>query len=203
MARKDQEAFRMECVSRARVFKRSWVEMAEALVTVRNDGLYDKWGYDSIHSYANDELHIKKATVDKLTGSFYALEQYVPHVLAWDGVAQQLPEVEVVDYFAKAVDPPRKKDGEQPKAPSEDVVSELKRAIFDDHTSAAALKRRVDPILHPKSDDELRLQILARAEASARALEGIVVGIDGLSEERVEQVTSALEELRKDLDALE
>ena len=37
MAKGDEEAFRMQTVSLARVFKRSWIEMAEALSTVLSD----------------------------------------------------------------------------------------------------------------------------------------------------------------------
>ena len=197
MAKGDRQAFRMQCVARARVFKRSWVEMAEALVQVRNDELHRDWGYESVFAYAAEELNIKKATAEKLTASYYALEQHAPHVLQWDGVAQPLPEYEIVDYFAKAVDPPEGRE-----APASDVVDELKRAIFDEHASAAALKRRFNPILHPKDEDQERAAVLSRAKSAARTLEGLVGSIDGLSEERVEQVTSTLEELRRDLDSL-
>jgi polyhydroxyalkanoate synthesis regulator phasin len=193
----------MHCVTCARAFKRSWVEMAEALVEVRNKDLHHRWGYDSLFGYAQEELNIKKATVEKLTGSYYALETHAPHVLQWDGVAQPLPEYEIVDYFAKAVDPPANKKGERPDAPSSEVVDDLKRAIFEEQVSGPALKRRFNPILHPKDDDDERRARVQRAKSSARALEGLIADIDGLSKKRVSEVTEALEELRKDLEALD
>lgn len=191
---KRDEAFRMDVVAKARVFKRSWVDMAEALVEVRNREYHTKWGYETLHDYAQEELRIKRATVDKLTGSYYALETHVPHVLSWDGVAQAMPEMEAVDYFAKAVDAEEK--------PPRDVMNELKQAIFEDQLSTPLLRRKFNPVLHPK-EEETKKEIVQRVRASARRLEELITTLDGLSEQRVEQVTSALEDLRHDLDALE
>lgn len=200
---KRDEAFRMEVLARARAFKRSWVDMAEALVEVRNRGYYRRWGYETLHGYALEELNIKRSTVDKLTGSYAALEQYVPHVLQWDGVAQSIPELEAVEFFAKAVDPPAPKDGAAPPPPAREVIDELKQAIFEDQINASSLRRRFNPILNPKPETDPKKELLARVRQSARRLEEMLADVEGLSEERVEQVTTALAELRRDLDALE
>lgn len=204
MANAQHESFRMQVVSHARAFKRSWVDMAEALVRVRNQGLHRAWGYETLHGYALEELNIKRTTCDKLTGSYRAIERYAPQVLEWDGVAQQVPEMEAVDYFARAVDPRPKKEGEAPpEPPAESVVEELKQALFEDHASAPTLRRRFGEVLNPKTDEEHRRMLLSRVRSSARRLEGLVTQVDGLSEERVESVTTCMEELRSDLDALE
>lgn len=201
---KRDEALRMEVVSRARVFKRSWVDMAESLVQVRSHGYHRRWGYETLHGYALEELNIKRTTVDKLTGSYQALEQHVPHVLQWDGVAQSMPELDAVEYFARAVDPPAPKNGgEAPPPPPSDVVDELKQAIFEDHVSSPSLRRRFNPVLHPKPETDARRELLTKVRSSARRLEEMLGAIEGLSEERVERVTSALEELRQDIEALE
>jgi hypothetical protein len=204
MANAQHESFRMNVVSQARAFKRSWVDMAEALVQVRSRRLHEKWGYETLHGYALEELNIKRTTCDKLTGSYQAIERYAPHVLDWDGVAKQVPEMEAVDYFARAVDPRPKRDGEPPPEPPEPaVVDELKQALFEDQASAPSLRRRFGEVLNPRSDDEHRRMLLQRVRSSARRLEGLVTQVDGLTEDRVEQVTSCMEELRADLDALE
>lgn len=204
MGKADEEGFRMQVVSRARVFKRSWVDMAEALATVRGRRLYERWGYETLHGYALEELNIKRSTADKLTGSYHALERHVPHVLQWDGVAQQVPEMEAVDYFAKAVEPRPAREGEEPPdPPSADVVEELKQAIFEDQVSTPSLRRRFNPMLHPKDESDVRRDLLNKVRASARRLEAMLTEVDGLEEDRVEQVTAALEELRRDIDALE
>ncbi len=201
---KGDEAFRMDVVSRARAFKRSWVDMAEALCEVQSRSHYRRWGYETLHGYALEELNIKRGTVEKLTGSYHALERHVPHVLSWDGVAQSMPEMEAVEFFAKAVDPPARRSGEPPPAaPPRSVVEELKQAIFQDQVSPPSLRRRFNPILNPKEESDSRRELLARVRASARRLEEMVTVLDGLSETRVEQVVSVLEELRQDLDSLE
>lgn len=199
---KRDEAYRMEVVTRARAFKRSWVDMAEALIEVRKNGFHKRWGYETLHGYALEELNIKRTTVDKLTGSYQALEQHVPHVLQWDGVAQSMPEMDAVEFFARAVDPPAPKHGVAPEPPPRDVVEELKQAIFEDQVSPPSLRRRFNPVLNPKPETDARLELLSRVRASARRLEQMLTEIEGLSETRVEQVTSALEELRRDIDAL-
>jgi hypothetical protein len=191
------EQLRMRAVEKARAFKRSWVDMAETLVEIRNRRAYEAWGYETLHGYALEELHIKRATVDKLTGSYYTLEQHAPHVLEWDGVAKQVPEIEAIEYFAKAIDPPEKE-----ARPSRKVVEELKQAIFEEQASAPSLRRRFNPILHPKEEGDDRRALLDRVRSSAERLSAMIPGVDGLSEQRVDQVTSALEELKRDLDLL-
>lgn len=204
MSNAQHESFRMQVVSRARQFKRSWVDMAEALVEVRSKGLFRAWGYETLHGYALEELNIKRSTCEKLTGSYHAIERYAPHVLEWDGVAKQVPEMEAVDYFARAVEPRPRKEGEPaPPPPSDEVVAELKQALFEDQASAPSLRRRFNEVLHPKSDDAHRRELLQRVRSSARRLEGLVTQVDGLTEDRVDAVTSCMEELRADLDALE
>lgn len=200
---KRDEAYRMEVVTRARAFKRSWVDMAEALVEVRKQGWYKRWGYESLHGYALEELNVKRGTVDKLTGSYTALEQHVPHVLSWDGVAQSMPDMDAVEYFARAVDPAPAREGEPaPEPPALEVLEQLKQAIFEDQVSPPSLRRRFNPLLHPKPEADPRLELVARIRAGAQRLEAMLADVEGLSEETVEHVTRALEELRRDLDAL-
>ncbi|MGE3634824.1 MAG: hypothetical protein AB7P00_33295 [Sandaracinaceae bacterium] len=196
------ESFRMQVVSRARAFKRSWVDMAEALVEVRNRVLHRSWGYETLHGYAQEELNIKRSTCEKLTGSYHAIERHAPHVLGWDGVAQPMPEMDTVDFFARSVEPKPRRDGEIPDKPAPEVVADLRRALFEDNATIPTLRKRLNEGKPPKDDDEARRALIERVRASARKLEELVVHVDGLSEERVEQVTSCMEELRSDLDEL-
>ena len=193
----------MQVVSAARAFKRSWVDMAEVLVQVRSRGLHHQWGYETLHGYALEELNIKRSTVDKLTGSYHAMERHVPHALEWDGVAHAMPALDAVDYFRQAVDPKPRRDGDPvPDPPSDEVVDELKTAIFEDLVSAPSARRRFNEVLKPKSDDELRAQLLGRVRSTALRLEGLVTAVDELSADRVQQVAECMEELRADLEAL-
>lgn len=200
---KRDEAFRMEVVTKARSFKRSWVDMAESLVEVRSRGYFERWGYETLHGYALEELNIKRSTVDKLTGSYHALEQHVPHVLSWDGVAQSMPDMEAVEYFAKAVEPREDAEGEPSAGPPREVIDELKQAIFEDQINPSSLRRRFNPMLHPKAEVDPKKELLARVKAQARRLEELLGGVEGLTEERLEHVTRALAELRADIDRLD
>lgn len=194
-----RESLRMRVVSRARLFKRSWVDMAEALVQVRNDRLYEEWGYSTLHEYALEELHIKPSTTDKLTGSYHALERHVPHVLTWDGVAQQIPAVEAVDYFAKAMEP----TDESRSAPTPEQVDELKQAIFEEQVSAPAARRRFEPLLAPKSEQQRQGEHRRRALGAVRKLLSTLPEIDGLDTKRLAVAEGALTALEEDLLALD
>jgi len=198
-----KEAFRMQVISCARAFKRSWVDMAEALVKVRSGDLYQQWGFETLHGYALEELNIKRSTAEKLTGSYHAMERHVPHVLEWDGVGQQIPTMDAVEYFARAIDPKPKKSGDPvPDPPSVEVVDDLKQAIFEDLTSAPALRRRFNDVLRPKSEEQQRQDILGRVRSTASRLESLVTHLDELDSDRVDEVTRCMAELRDDLDAL-
>ncbi len=199
---KRDEAYRMEAVTRARAFKRSWVDMAEALVEVRKNGWFQRWGYETLHGYALEELHIKRSTVVKLSGCYTALDLHVPHVLQCDGFAQSMPDMDAVEYFARAVDPPAREGEAPPPPPPPDVVEQLKQAIFEDHVSSPSLRRRFNPILNPKPETDPRAELVERIRSSAQRLEAMLANVEGLSAETVEHVTRALEELRRDLDAL-
>ncbi len=193
----------MRVISCARAFKRSWVDMAEVLVTVRSGHLYQEWGFETLHGYALEELNIKRSTCDKLTGSYRAMEQHVPHVLEWDGVGQEMPTIDAVEYFARALDPKPRREGDPvPDPPSEQVVDDLKQAIFTDLASAPSLRRRFNDVLRPKSEAQQRQDILGRVRSTANRLESLVSHLDDLSGDRVDEVTRCMAELRNDLDAL-
>lgn len=209
LADKGDDAQRLEIVQRARRFKRSWIEMAEALVHVRATRAYERWGYEDLYAYCQQELQIKKSTVDKLTGSFMALRSHAPQVLGRDGVAQPIPSVDAVDYFAQAMRSTREEDetggaraGHDDSARSPEVIEELRQAVFDDNQNVVALRRRFNPLLHPKPEGADRLDALEKTRAAARRLENLLESCEGLSAKRVGEVRAALEHLQEDLEAL-
>src|SRR5687767_8775032 len=82
---------RLELVHRAQRFKRSWLELAEALQALSRSRAYEAWGYADLREYCSKELLIRSATVDKLLLSFSTLERHAPEVLERDGVARNIP----------------------------------------------------------------------------------------------------------------
>ncbi len=93
---------RVEVLGLAGRFKRSWVELGEALHRVREEGSWEPWGFGSFVDYCRKELHIRKATADKLTASFGYLTQHAPEVLERDGVYEPIPQPDTVHALARA-----------------------------------------------------------------------------------------------------
>jgi hypothetical protein len=58
-------------------------------------------------------------------------------------------------------------------------------------------------VLNPKDEGQQRIDLLNRVRANSRRLEALVSEVEELTEERVEQVTQCMEELRTDIDLLE
>jgi hypothetical protein len=195
------DELRVHVVRRAREFKRSWVMMAEALVEVRNRESYLDWGYEDFYSYCSLELQLKQATADKLTGSYVALKRHAPSVLKRDGLNERIPTCDAVDYFAKALQKnPGNDDGE--RAIAEEVVDELRHAVFEEGAPVSDLRKRFNPVFNPKPEGAEQMDTLRRATASVRRLERTIEEIEGLPRSTVRASLDALEALREDLTAL-
>jgi hypothetical protein len=200
------EPRRLDALRSTQRFKRSWVELAETLVNLRRDKTFESWGYEDFHTYCAQELHLRRATVDKLTISFSTLQRLAPQVLAWDGVEREIPSLQAVDYFGKAVEVanlgPAANEQTRPKQQPRQVIKDLRHAVFDEGQSVAELRRRFDPILRPKPKGTETLDVIQRALAATRKLVDLVPEIDGLAEKRVATVERALGGLRQDLEEL-
>jgi len=208
LERTGAEPARLDALRCAQGFKRSWVELAGKLVEIRRERAYEAWGYDDFHRYCNDELHLRRATVDKLTISFHTLERVAPQVLSWDGVAKTIPSYDAIDYLGKAMRVPRELgDDEKPKrreepAPPREVIKELRQAVFDEGQSVGELRKRFDPVLWPKPKGADELELVQKASALARKLVETIAEIDGLSERRVAQLEQVIGGLRQELEAI-
>ncbi len=201
LAEQGADPLRLEVLSCARQFKRSWVDMARALTKVHQRRAYVKWGYPDLYAYCAEELLIKKATVDKLTGSYFALERHAPKLLEADGIQQPIPSHDSVDYFARALG---ERGSRPPKTPpAVEVLDELKRAVFENAQPLSALRQQFDPVLYAKSDQEKQQALLAKARAEVRRLLALLPDLPGLSRRRIAEVEAALEALGRDLERLE
>lgn len=192
------DELRVHVVRRAREFKRSWVRMAEALVEVRNREAYRSWGYEDFYSYCSLELQIKQATADKLTGSYVALKRHAPSVLKRDGIQQPIPTCDAVEYFAKAL---RQEPGRmtEPRAVDPAVINQLRHAVFEEGAPVTELRRRFNPVFHPRPDGAEQMETIRRATATARRLERMIEEIDGLPRPTVRAALDSLEALREEL----
>ncbi len=193
------DELRVHVVRRARDFKRSWVMMAEALVEVRNRESYLEWGYENFYAYGALELQIKQATADKLTGSYVALKRHAPSVLKRDGLNQRIPTCDAVDYFARALNKAPGEDGPNERAVDQEVVDELRQAVFEEGAPVTELRKRFNPVLHPRPEGAEQIDAIRRATTATRRLERMIEEIDGLHRPTVRAALDSLEALREDL----
>ncbi len=194
---------RLDLVKRAQRFKRSWVELAEALARVHKNQAYVTWGYGDLHEYCARELAIKPATADKLLLSLSTVERHAPEVLKRDGVARDIPSIDAVDYFNRALGSEDKPGPFRRLDAPDELVQQLRSAVFDEGNSVRELRERFDPVLRPKPEQSEALEQLRRTRAAAHKLQGLLPEVEGLTEARVGRVLAALEALLRDLDALE
>jgi hypothetical protein len=200
---------RLQALRSTQRFKRSWVELAEILVAIRRDSMFESWGHEEFYAYCAQELFLKRATVDKLTVSFSTLQRLAPSVLKWDGVEREIPSYQAVDYFSRAMGaagaPPDDRaanDAAPPAPPPREVIKELRHAVFDEGQSVAELRRRFDPILHPKPAGAEQLETISKAIGTARRLAELLPDVDGLTDKRVATTEKALGGLRQELEEL-
>jgi hypothetical protein len=193
------DELRVHVVRRARDFKRSWVMMAEALVEVRNRESYLDWGYENFYSYCSLELQLKQATADKLTGSYVALKRHAPSVLKRDGLNEHIPTCDAVDYFARALQKGPGNDDEHEPAVDRGVVDELRHAVFEEGAPVTELRKRFNPLFHPKPEGTQQIDTIRRATAAARRLERMIEEIDGLRRPTLRATLDSLEALREEL----
>lgn len=198
------DPLRVEALECARLFKRSWVQMADALRRIKERSAYEAWGYRDLYSYCAEELLIKKATVDKLTASYGALERHAPRALAADGVDTPLPPMDSVHYYAKAVGEDEAGAGavQQTTVKAQDVLDELHRAVFEEMRPVQELRKEFNPVLYPKTDDQQLLERLQRARSGVRRLVGILPDLEGVATGTIADVEAALQRLHRDLDRL-
>src|SRR5688572_24204584 len=87
---------RHTCLVAAKRFKSTWAELGKLLVKVRNGAEFEAWGYDSFEAYCQKELHLRKATADKLTRSYSFLEKHEPRAVSREDFPERAPAFEVI-----------------------------------------------------------------------------------------------------------
>jgi hypothetical protein len=153
---------RASVISAARRFKASWFELGELLTSTRQRERWRAWGYASFEDYCKKELHLRRETADKLTGSFTFLRARAPDTVeralgrddggraaARDGSGRfaqldddALPSYQAVDFWRRAdeADAPR------------DTLREIERQVLDEGVSAARLQRQFREVVFPLDD---------------------------------------------------
>jgi hypothetical protein len=153
---------RAAIVGAARRWKASWFELGEALSRVRRGEQFREWGYATFEDYCKKELHLRRETADKMTGSFSFLRSRAPEIIeraltrddrgrfaSDEGAPGEggLPTYQAVDFWRRA---------EEEGGPA-DTVGEIRRQVLDEGATLPRLNRQFREVLFPL-DDATRAQ---------------------------------------------
>jgi hypothetical protein len=177
---------RAELLRRARRFKNSWIELAEALTDAKRRALWRTWGFESFEQYAKSELHLRQETVDKLTGSYTFLQRRAPAVLQRDGVRERVPSYQAVDFLRRAE--------ERDDAPRE-VLSELRSRVLDEAAPAATVARAYGDTVFPIDEGTKRARDVAGVKNVAKRLRELLGETRAVPRKLASEVSSALDKL--------
>jgi hypothetical protein len=185
---------RAELLRRARRFKASWIELAEALTSVRRAGSWKGWGYETFESYAREELRLKPETVDKLTGSYTFLQRRAPGVLARDALRDAVPSYQAVDFLRRA---------EASEAAPAEALGEIRRRVLDDAASAAAVTREYGETVFPIDEKTRRGRDAAAVKNVAKRLRELLSETRAVPKRLAGEVGAALDRLLEAVEARE
>lgn len=182
---------RAELLRRARRFKTSWIELAEALTAAKRGGRWKEWGYDSFEAYAKGELHLRQETVDKLTGSYSFLQRRAPAVLRRDPLREPMPSYQAVDFLRRA---------EESDGAPRDTVDEIRRRVIDEAAPFGAVSRAYKDVVFPIDEDARHARDVAGVKNVAKRLRELLQETRVVPRRLAGEVGEALERL---LEALE
>jgi hypothetical protein len=158
---------RADTLAKARAFKRTWLELAEALTRVRDAASWQRWGYDDFDGYCRKELHLRASTVAKLLGSYRFLETSAPRVIerARGASDSPVPSLAAVEFVARAADR---------GAADDETMETMQRVAFDEGAEAGLLSRRFKEVAFPEDAGERGERLRGQIVAAARRLAGLI-----------------------------
>ena len=160
---------RADTLAKARAFKRTWLELAEALSRVQHDRAWERWGFPDFDAYCRKELHLRSSTVAKLLGSYRFLETSAPRVIER---ARQVPDFESpipslasVEFVKKAT---------ERDAADAETIQQIHRVAFDEGADAPVLARRFKDVAFPETDRDKREKLRGAIATVARRLSTLI-----------------------------
>jgi hypothetical protein len=155
-------SFRQTVLLAAKRFKSSWVELGKLLVKVRNEALFEEWGYPSFEAYCLAEVRIKRQTAEKLTRSFSFLDKHEPKAMAQEDIVETAPAFEVVQVLA---------DAEERGQLSAQEYRSIRDSIWNNERPVSELKRElVEQFPAPEAKGPSDVAQLKRLAAWSRKL---------------------------------
>ncbi|MEP6859441.1 MAG: hypothetical protein ABJE66_02410 [Deltaproteobacteria bacterium] len=166
------DPMRADTLQKARAFKRTWLELAEALSRVQGQTSWEAWGFSDFDAYCRKELHLRANTVAKLLGSYRFLETSAPRVIERareDPFEAPIPTVKAVEFVQKATDR---------GAADAETLETMKRVAFDEGVDAPILARRFKDVAFPETDRERKEKTRAAIAGTARRLSSLIAEDD-------------------------
>jgi hypothetical protein len=183
---------RADLLRRARQFKASWIELAEALTRTKRNGRWKAWGYESFEAYAKGELRIRHDTVDKLTGSYTFLQRRAPNVLDRDAVRDPVPSYQAVDFLRRA---------EASSSAPREAVAEIRRRVLEDGAPAAAVSREYRDVVFPVDEPTRQARDAAGLKNVAKRLRELLTETRVVPRRLAGEVGAALDRLIEAVEA--
>jgi hypothetical protein len=159
---------RADTLQKARAFKRTWLELAEALSRASDKRLWEKWGFSDFDAYCRKELHLRSSTVAKLLGSFRFLETSAPKVIErarTDRYEAPIPSLPVVEFVQRAT---------ETGSADEETIKSIHRMAFEEGAEPAAINKQFGKIVFPQSDRDRKDKLRSAIAQAARRLSALI-----------------------------
>ncbi len=157
---------RASVIACARRFKSSWVELAAELSHVKRERTWKRWGFPSFEDYGRIELHMRRETMEKLTGSFAFLQRRAPQMLENRSLETKLPSYQAVDWLRRA------EASDLPAATKEEV----RRMVVEEGAPVHRIPREVREVVTPMDPD-------VRAKRASAGLRNVATRLSELLSE--------------------
>jgi hypothetical protein len=165
------DPLRADTLQKARAFKRTWLELAEALTKVQANRSWEQWGFTDFDAYCRKELHLRGSTVAKLLGSYRFLETSAPRVIerarssGFENFETPIPSLPAVEFVQKAT---------ERAAADAETIETIKRVAFDEGLDAPLLAKKFKEIAFPETDRDRREKLRSNIAQTARKLSSLI-----------------------------
>jgi hypothetical protein len=159
---------RADTLQKARAFKRTWLELAEALSKVSEKKKWEGWGFSDFDAYCRKELHLKGSTVAKLLGSYRFLETSAPKVIErarTDHYESPIPSIATVEFVEKAT---------AAGHADAETLRTIHRSAFEEGLEKPMLAKKYGEIVFPVTNADKKEKLRAGIAAAARRLSALI-----------------------------
>lgn len=171
----------------AKRYKSSWVDLGKLLVQVRDQALYEEWGFPNFETYCLNELRIRKQTAMKLTRNFSFLDKHEPERMQGTDIVERAPAFEVVEVLAQA---------EERGQLSAQEYKSIRDSIWNQERPVSELRREVVEKFPPPEPEPLSDgAVLRRLVGLAKKLSSEVHGTRQVPKAVGERVDALVEDL--------